>query len=80
MSDTLRILVPDHPDLALGRAIDFAAALLHANDSDEEIEGWALPTELVDPALQAALVAIVYHTTGTATSAATVPMCALRSG
>ncbi|MFD6396968.1 hypothetical protein [Nocardia sp. NPDC060249] len=56
MSEILRVLAPDHPDLfgQIGRAVDFAGALRHANDSaaegDQE-EAWRLPAQLVDPAL-----------------------------
>ncbi|MFI9507263.1 hypothetical protein [Nocardia sp. NPDC052566] len=65
MSEAMRVLVPDHPDLTgqLGRAIEFAAALRHANDIDDTDgeEPWRLPDQLVAPELQAALEAIVLH-------------------
>ncbi|MEV0297001.1 hypothetical protein [Nocardia sp. NPDC050710] len=64
----LRVLVPDHPDLAgqLGCAIDFADALRHANDPDPDPDGddtepWRLPAQLVDPALQTALEVLVHR-------------------
>ncbi|WP_280184504.1 MULTISPECIES: hypothetical protein [Nocardia] len=62
----LRVLVPDHPDLAgqLGMAVDFADALRHANEpdpDDDNSEPWRLPAQLVAPALQAALEPIVHH-------------------
>ena len=65
MSEVMRVLVPDHPDLTgqLGRAVEFAAALRHANDIDDTDgeEPWRLPDELVALELQAALEAIVLH-------------------
>ncbi|MGW4241236.1 hypothetical protein [Nocardia sp. NPDC004722] len=65
-AEVLRVLVPDHPDLTgqLGRAVEFAAALRHANDVEDLIDGeepWRLPEQFVAPQLQAALEAIVLH-------------------
>ncbi|MCX4097784.1 hypothetical protein [Nocardia sp. alder85J] len=58
----VRVLVPDHPDLAgqFGRAIEFGAVLRHANDAETaDEEPWRLPDQLVAPELEAALNAIV---------------------
>jgi hypothetical protein len=57
---TVRILVPNHPDLAsvLVRALDFAAVLYATTDPTSYLEGeepWELPQPLTDPDLSAAL-------------------------
>ncbi|RSD26410.1 hypothetical protein [Amycolatopsis eburnea] len=62
--ETVRILIPDHPDLyrRLGRAVDFAGALRHANDDVEDgDEPWRLPDQLVAPELQQALDVAFLH-------------------
>src|SRR3954464_11141567 len=59
--ETVRILIPDHPDLygQLGRAIDFACLLRRANDIDDAGEPWQLPDQLIAPELEQALDAAV---------------------
>lgn len=62
--DTVRILIPDHPDLyrRLGKAIEFAGALRHAGDDvDDREEPWRLPEQLLAPELEAALDAAFWH-------------------
>ncbi|WP_280216659.1 hypothetical protein [Nocardia neocaledoniensis] len=63
MSETIRVLVPDHMDLVgvISRAIEFAADLRHANDPLEDGEPWELPAPLVDAELQVALETSVMH-------------------
>lgn len=65
MSETVRVLVPDHLDLVgvINKAIEFAAELHLANDPtiDRDGDPWRLPDQLVDAELQAALEAITAH-------------------
>lgn len=62
--ETVRILIPNHPDLGKRpwRALDFAHHLRYATDPDTYLEGedpWRLPTALTDPAVADALEAIL---------------------
>jgi hypothetical protein len=63
--EIVRVLIPDHPDLAgqLARALEFGAVLRHANEPDTEAgsEPWRLPDQLVAPELEEALDAAVLH-------------------
>ncbi|GAA1983523.1 hypothetical protein [Amycolatopsis minnesotensis] len=61
--DEVRILIPDHPELRLAAAIEFAGALQHANDPlpVDEGEPWRLPEQLVAADLESALDAAVLH-------------------
>jgi hypothetical protein len=59
--ETVRILIPDHPDLALGRAVEFGGSLRHANDTDDDVEPWQLPDQLIAPELEQALFDAVLH-------------------
>ncbi|RSN05960.1 hypothetical protein DMC63_37755 [Streptomyces sp. WAC 05977] len=62
--ETVRILIPNHPDLGKRpwRALDFAHHLRYATDPDTYLPGedpWLLPTALTDPAVADALEAIL---------------------
>uniref|UniRef100_UPI003F498464 hypothetical protein n=1 Tax=Amycolatopsis sp. CA-293810 TaxID=3239926 RepID=UPI003F498464 len=62
--ETVRILIPNHPDLGKRpwRALDFAHHLRYATDPDTYMPGedpWRLPATLTDPAVADALVAIL---------------------
>ncbi|MFE5565944.1 hypothetical protein ACFQ68_13240 [Amycolatopsis japonica] len=62
--ETVRILIPNHPDLGKRpwRALDFARHLRYATDPDTYLPGedpWRLPTALTDPAVADALEAIL---------------------
>lgn len=58
--DTVRILIPDHPELAgvVSGAVEFAGVLRHANTppaDDGDAEPWRLPDQLTAPELEQVL-------------------------